>query len=200
VELLVSLTILAGLLAVTYSGFRVALTMWEKVNEQSQEFERRQTVLTVLKEQIAGILPVLYFVDVDSQRRQRVAFEGQSNHLRFVSRTSWRDGSNAVPRWIDLNWDGRLKIDERHMLSPLNTPAEQSLWKLDLDTFEAFEFRFLLRGQPNRPAAWVETWNMEERRELPAAVAIDYKTREGSTALVIPLDYADANWKGYVVQ
>src|SRR6185503_16477036 len=99
-------------------------------------------VLAVLREQIAGILPVSYLVDVNSQRLQRFAFEGQSNHLRFVSRTSWRDGSNAVPRWIDLSWDGRLKIDERQMLSPLNAPAAQSLWKLDLDTFETFEFRF----------------------------------------------------------
>ncbi|MEO8214101.1 MAG: prepilin-type N-terminal cleavage/methylation domain-containing protein [Myxococcales bacterium] len=197
IELMVSLTILAGLLAVTYSGFRVAVTMWEKGNDRSQAFEQRQTVLEVLREQVSGVLPVLYFVEQGTQRQQRVAFEGSPTTLRFVSATSWRDGPKAVPRWIELKWDGRLKIDERRMLSPLNTPSAESLWHLELDIFKELRFRYLQRTRGGRPAVWVETWDMQERRELPAAIAMDGKVGGESTSLLVPLDYAEMNWRGY---
>lgn len=200
IEVMVSLTILAGLLAVTYSGLRAALTMWEKGNASAQEFERRQTVLGVLREQLRGALPVSYIVEEGAQRQQRIAFGGSSDSLRFVSATSWRDGPNAVPRWIELKWDRRLKIDERRMLSPSNTPSAQSLWHLELDTFEEFRLRYLRREQPDRPAEWVETWDMQERRELPAAVAIEGKTGGVFTSQIVPLDYAEANWQGFQVQ
>jgi prepilin-type N-terminal cleavage/methylation domain-containing protein len=197
IELMVSLTLLAGLLAVTYSGFRVAVTMWEKGNERSQSFEQRQTVLEVLREQVRGVLPISYFVGQGAQRQQHVAFEGSPHGVRFVSATSWRDGPKAVPRWIELRWDGRLKIDERRILSPLNTPSSESLWHLELDTFEDLQFRYLRRAQGNRPAEWVETWDMQERRELPAAIAMEGKIGGESASLIVPLDYAEMNWKGY---
>jgi prepilin-type N-terminal cleavage/methylation domain-containing protein len=200
IEVMVSLTILAGLLAITYSGFRVAVTMWEKANERSQAFEQRQTVLEVLREQVRGILPVSYTVVQGTQRQSRVAFEGTSNTLRFVSATSWRDGPRAVPRWIELKWDGRLKIDERRILSPLNTPSQESLWHLELETFQEFRFRYLQRQQPGRRAEWLETWDMQQRRELPAAVAVEGKVGGEPTSLVVPLDYAEVNWKGFQFQ
>ena len=205
IELMVSLTILAGLLAVTYSGFSVALTMWEKGNARAQSFEQRQTVLEVLREQVGGVLPVSYLVVQGTQRQQRVAFEGTSGTLRFVSATSWRDGSRAVPRWIELKWDGRLKpgrleIDERQMLSPLNTASEESLWHLELDTFEELRFRYLQRSLRDRPAQWVDAWDMQERRELPAAIALEGKAGGEATSLIVPLDYAEMNWKGFQFQ
>ena len=197
IELMVSLTILAGLLAVTYSGFRVAVTMWEKGNERSQAFEQRQTVLEVLREQIAGVLPLSYFEVQGTQRQQRFAFEGSPTALRFVSATSWRDGPRAVPRWIELKWDGRLKVDERRVLSPLNGPSQESLWHLELETFQELRFRYLRREQPGRSSEWVAQWDMQERRELPAAIGVDGKVGGEPTSLIIPLDYAEMNWKGY---
>jgi prepilin-type N-terminal cleavage/methylation domain-containing protein len=197
IELMVSLTIMAGLLAVTYSGLRVALTMWEKGSARAQSFEQRQTVLEVLREQVGGILPVSYFVVQGTERRQRLAFEGTPNSLRFVSATSWRDGPRSVPRWIELQWDGRLKIDERRMLSPLNTPSVESLWHLELDAFQDLRFRYLQREQRDRPAQWLEDWDMDERRELPAAIAMEGKVGGESMSVVVRLDYAEMNWKGF---
>jgi prepilin-type N-terminal cleavage/methylation domain-containing protein len=200
IELMVSMTILAGLLAVTYSGLRVAVTMWEKGNQRSQAFEQRQTVLEVLREQVGGILPFSYMVIQGTQRQSRVAFEGTSNTLRFVSGTSFRDGPRAVPRWIELKWDQRLLVDERRILSPLNTPSAESLWHLELDAFKELRFRYLRRQLPGRAAEWVDTWDMQERRELPAAVALEGKVGAEPTSLVVPLDYAEMNWKGFQFQ
>ncbi len=194
---MVSLTILAGLLAVTYSGFRVAVTMWEKGNQRAQSFEQRQTVLEVLREQVSGAMPVSYVVVQGTQRESRIAFEGASNALRFVSATSWRDGPRAVPRWIELKWEGRLKIDERRMLSPLNVPSGESMWHLELETFQELRFRYLQRPQQDRPPQWLETWDMQERRELPVAIAIEGKVGGEPTSLIVPLDYAEMNRKGF---
>lgn len=197
IELMVSLTILAGLLAVTYSGFRVAVTMWEKGNQRSQTFEQRQTVLEVLREQIAGVLPTSYFVVQGTQRLPRLAFEGTANTLRFISATSWRDGPRAVPRWIELKWDGRLIVDERLIMSPLNAPSTGSLWHLELDSFQELRFRYLRRPQADRAVEWFDAWEIQERRELPAAIAIEGKVGGQPTSMIIPLDYAEMNWKGF---
>jgi general secretion pathway protein J len=197
IELLVAMTILAGLLTVTYSGFRVALTMWEKGNQRAQSFEQRQTVVEVLREQVGGVLPISYLAVQGTQRQQRFAFEGTGSELRFVSATSWRDGPRAIPRWIELKWDGRLKIDERRILSPSNEPSAESLWHLELDTFQDLRFRYLRRERGDRPAEWFEAWDMQERRELPAAIAIDGRIGGEATSLIVPLDYAELNWKGF---
>lgn len=196
IELMVSLTILAALLAVTYSGFRVALTIWEKSNDRAQTFERRQTVLRVLREQVQAALPVRYFVD----GAYRFAFEGQPDRLRFVSQMSWKDGTNAVPRWIELRWDDRLFIDERQVLPPMNTIGDPPIWHLELDNFEIFRFSFLRRTVGDRPAEWQATWEMAKQGEFPAAVAIEGKAGGEPFSLVVPLDYAEASWKGYQLQ
>ena len=196
IELLVSLTILAALLAVTYSGFRVALTIWEKSNDRAQTFERRQTVLRVLREQVQAALPLRYFADGTS----RLAFEGQPDRLRFVSQMSWKDGTNAVPRWIELRWDGRLFIDERQVFSPMNTIGDPPIWHLELDNFETFRLSFLRRALGDQPAEWRATWDNSKLNELPAAMAIEGKAGGEPFSLVIPLDYAEANWKGYQLQ
>jgi len=196
IELLVSLTILASLLTVTYSGFRVALTIWEKSNERAQTFEQRQTVLRVIREQVQGSLPLRYFVDGG----YRLAFEGQSDRLRFVSQVSWRDGANAPPRFIELRWDGRLFVDERQVLSPMNTVGDPPIWHLELNTFDSVRFSLLRRASGDQPSQWQSSWESGKQGELPAAVAIEGMAHGEKISLVIPLDYAESNWKGYQLQ
>jgi hypothetical protein len=41
---------------------------------------------------------------------------------------------------------------------------------------------------------------MDQQREFPAAVAIESTAGGEAGSLLIPLDYAPANWKGYQVQ
>jgi type II secretory pathway component PulJ len=197
---MVSLTILAGLMAVTYSGFSVALTMWEKTGRAAEEFDERQTAVSILQDQIRGALPLAYVQEVQGVPRQRLAFEGRPNRILFVSRTSWREGGNAVPRWIELTWDKQLVIDERQILPKDNRRSERVLWHVESGIFEDLQFQYLVRAQPNRAAEWVDSWDFSERPEMPAAVAIRYTIKGESVHTVIPLDYAEANWRGLLLQ
>jgi len=199
IELLVSITILAGLLAITYSGMSIALTMWEKSNERAQAAEQLSTVLELLRDQVSGALPLLYLDDAEP-RRQRAAFEGRVDRLRFVSGVSWRDGNQASPRWVELNWDGRLIIDERRIVSPSNAAAPESFWHLELATFEDFQLHFIARGQPNQVPDRRDVWGSDNRLELPAAISVTYRAGGEEGSLVIPLDYAPSNWQGLLVQ
>jgi general secretion pathway protein J len=199
IELLVATTILAGLLAITYSGMRIALTMWEKSNERAQSAEQLRTVLELLRDQVSAAMPLLY-LDDGEPGRQRVGFEGRPDRLRFVSAISWRDGNRAAPRWIELSWNGRLAIDERRILSPSNVPAPNSDWHLDLTTFEDFQLHYIARAEANALPEKIEVWDIARQRELPAAVSVNYKANGVEGSLVIPLDYAPSNWRGFLVQ
>lgn len=203
IELLVAMTILASLMAVVYAGLNVALTMWQNAGRRAESFEETQTALAIMRAQVRGALPLLYLPDsTDTQPRpQRLAFEGEEHRMRFVSGTSWGDGSHAVPRWIQWTvQEGRISVAERRILSPTNAAAGQPAWTSDLPLLENASFRFLRRAIPDRPAEWRNSWDGGELRELPAAVEVRYVYRGEPATLTIPLDYADANWRGYQLE
>lgn len=205
IELLVAMTILAALMAVVYTGLSVALTMWQNAGRRAEAFEETQTALAVMRAQVRGALPLLYLPDSTATatppRPQLLAFEGEEHRLRFVSGTSWGEGSHAVPRWIQWTVEeGRMSVTERRILSPTNAAGAQPDWTSDLPLLENTSFRFLRRGIPDRPAEWRNSWDSAELRELPAAVEVRYVYRGEPAALTIPLDYADANWRGYQLE
>jgi general secretion pathway protein J len=202
IELLVAMAILGILLAVVYSGLSVALTMWGSAGRRAEAFEETQTAVEILRGQIKGAVPLLQVSEAQqSTAPLRLAFYGNSNSLRFVSGSSWRDGAQGTLRWVELKAQAdRLNVDERPILPPANAPGPASLWHAELPLFEDVHFRYLRRAQPDREAEWRDSWDSVELRELPRAVGVRYSVKGRMESLTIPLDYAEANSKGYQVQ
>ena len=203
IELLVALTILASLMVVVYAGLSVALTMWQNAGRRAEAFEETQISVEILRGQVRGALPLFFQAQPEQTPppRPKIAFEGTERGLRFVSSVSWRDGSNAVPRWIQwIAEEGRVSVTERRILSPWNTPNQQADWVSDLSFLQNAGFRFLRRATTDRPQQWLTSWDSAVQPELPAAVEIHYVYRGEPAVLTVPLDYADANWKGYQLE
>jgi general secretion pathway protein J len=199
IELLVAITILGGLLAVTFSGFRLALTMWEKGRERTEAFNERVTTLSILRDQLRNTLPLFYTVETLPTPKQQLAFDGKADRLAFVTRASWRDGTESVPRWVEWKWDGRLVIDERLIIPPLDI-AGASIWHSEVHVFEDFQLSFLRRKTAESSPEWTASWDLSERQEIPVAIQVKYKIDGKWDALIVPLNYADANIQGYSFQ
>ena len=203
IELLVAMTILASLMVVVYAGLSVALTMWQNAGRRAEAFEEAQISVEILRSQVRGALPLFYQPQPTQTppQRAKVSFEGTERELRFVASVSWRDGANAVPRWIQWTAEeGRLSVTERRILSPWNTPGQQADWVSDLTLLQNAGFRFLRRATADRPQQWLTSWDSAAQLELPAAVEIHYLYRGEPATFTVPLDYADANWKGYQLE
>jgi general secretion pathway protein J len=202
IELLVAMAILAMLIAVVYSGLSVALTMWGSAGRRAEAFEETQSALDILRSQMRAALPLLYVpATLQIGAPPRLAFSGNTDSVRFVSGASWRDGAQGAPRWIELKAEsGRLTVDERPILPPSNAPGATSLWHSELPLFEDVRFRYLRRAQPDHAAEWRDSWDAVELRELPRAIGLSYTVKGHVESLTIPLEYADANSKGYQFQ
>jgi hypothetical protein len=111
-----------------------------------------------------------------------------------------KDGADAVPRWVELKWDGRLFVDEKQILSPTNLPGRASVWHSELTFFEDVRFAYMKRMTPDRPSEWMNSWDMSERKEFPAAIRVTYKIKGETAILIVPLDYAEASWRGALWQ
>ena len=187
-------------MAVTFSGLRLALTMWEKGRERTEAFNERATTLSILRDQLRNTLPLFYTVQTQPFPKQQLAFDGKADRLTFVTSASWRDGINTVPRWVEWKWDGRLAIDERPVVPPLDTPGGASIWHSEVHVFEDFQFSFLRRKTEESPPEWTASWDLSERQEIPIAIRVKYKIDGKWDALIVPLNYADANIQGYSFQ
>src|SRR5437870_3338302 len=94
---------MALLSVVVLSAVRTGVTVWNKSTVHLGNLHQSRTVTELLHAQIRGAVPLFYRVS-DGERRNLLAFEGDRDHVRFVSRNSFADGPGAVPRWIEIRW------------------------------------------------------------------------------------------------
>ena len=136
-----------------------------------------------------------------------LAFEGDRTSLRFVSRTSFKDGPDGIPRWIQIRWiadpaapAGALSVEERRILPPDNTPDSTIYWQGTVLHGESCAFDFLL-AQPNKPVVWLQEWRYPANPTLPKAVRLNCALKQkNTTKLVIPLDYAASSADGLTLR
>jgi prepilin-type N-terminal cleavage/methylation domain-containing protein len=103
IEVVVSITIMAMLSVAVLSALRTSLLIWDKGTSRIENIRRSRTAREVLDEQIRGALPMTYAVNQNDQLMFTLAFEGDRHHIRFVSRSSFKDGPDGIPRWVDLS-------------------------------------------------------------------------------------------------
>jgi prepilin-type N-terminal cleavage/methylation domain-containing protein len=195
IELVVSLTIMAMISAAVFSALRSGLLVWEKGTAHIDDLRRSRVVLELLHESIGGALPFMYAVQAENPTLRSLAFEASHDHLRYVSRTSFKDGPNSVPRWIDIRWQrdpdkqsGALVVEERTILPPRNVPDSAVSWTGRVLEASTCSFDFLERTSSADPAMWTQAWHPASE-QLPKAVRIRCSGRSGEMVAVSALEY-----------
>ena len=133
-------------------------------------------------------------------RRPRLSFEGDAYKLRLVSRSSFRDGPEAPPRWIELKWEpngdsGRLIVQESLIPAISETPGPEPRWQGTVLDGKQFRFEYRPRPTPDRKREWVGAWPASDLL-MPAAVRISYVRRGRPYQMVLPLQYSENSWSG----
>lgn len=202
IEVLVSMTLMAMVAAVVLSALRSGLAIWDKGTNHVDALRRSRVVLDVLNDQIRGALPLTYSIKIGERVIAPPAFEGGPTELRLVSRTSFKDGPDNIPRWVDVRWSsGKLTVEERRILPPDNTPDSAVLWQDTVLSGQSCSFDFLPYAQPNRPATWLPEWRYPANPNLPRAVRLICTMQTNDRVqLVIPLDYAESSAEGLVLR
>jgi general secretion pathway protein J len=198
IELVVAITILGLLAAVVSSGLRTELRAWSRATNELDDIRASQVRLGILRHQIQGAIPVVFSEGVDPALRP--AFKGDATGLRLISRSSFRDGLDGVPRWIEYNWESngnsrRLMAKEFAIIPPEDAPASEALWQGVVLEGADFRFEYLPQRVPNQPLGWVQEWP-ESKRAMPSAIRVSYVQRGQSHQMVMPLTYAENTWRG----
>lgn len=204
IEVLVSVTMMAVVATVVVSAMRSGMSMWDKGTAHIETLRHSRTVLDVLDDQIRGALPITYTVRGDQQQPvMLVAFEGTRTGLRFITRTSFKDGPDGIPRWVYIHWTGdSLIAEERRILSPDNTPDPSVYWQGAVYKGEGCTFDYLLTAQPNMPAQWLpESHNSPSNLALPKAVRLNCVLQnKAAVRSIVPLDYASSSAAGLLLR
>jgi prepilin-type N-terminal cleavage/methylation domain-containing protein len=197
IELIVSLTIMAMISGVVLSAMRTGLLVWNKGTDHVEDLRRSRAVHQILNDSISGALPLMFGIrSGEGPVTRRLAFDGSTDHLRFVSRTSFKDGPNAIPRWIDLRWvrdsvnpSGALVAEERLIRPPDNLPDTSIYWTGSVLQADGCDFAFLDGAIVDRPATWLPEWR-PLAEHLPKAIRIRCTMQSKEVVSVSPLDYA----------
>jgi prepilin-type N-terminal cleavage/methylation domain-containing protein len=208
IEVLVSMTMMAMVAAVVLSATRSGMSMWNKGTSHIDSMRRSRVVLDILNDQIRGAIPLVYTVRTAQGAAALLAFDGNRTGIRFVSRTSFKDGPDGVPRWIELRWnadsvkpEGELVVEERRIFPPDNSPDPTVYWRGEILHAQSCSFDFLMDAQGTRPPLWLQEWHYPANPALPKAVRLNcIEAGKTTTQSLIALDYWASSMTGFTLR
>jgi general secretion pathway protein J len=178
IEIVIALALVAGLLAITFSGLRVGLAAWRQGNARAEQLQRVRSLNQLLVRAVGGAHP--YRLDAAGPEPAPPAFQGERDRLTFVT------ARPPVPLAAPIAFTAvSLSLEESGL-----TIREAALPSRDLfgalvpvladPGVMALRFRYL-RGHDR---TWAERWDGTAEQELPAAVEI---TLPDQPPVVIPI-------------
>lgn len=167
VEVLVSLTIMALITAVAFSGLSVGIDSWERGSKKIEEMENQFALERLVQRQIA-----LSYAQ---------AFRGNDSELEFVTSYSLVNGPSDLIKVKYITNSGKFSYTETPLAVYTPEGSSNGVTRT-LGSFPQIHFRYF-GTLPNRPAAaWVDEWPMDIGL-MPSAVRIQI----GNDALTIPV-------------
>jgi general secretion pathway protein J len=190
-EMIVGLVLLGLMSIALFSAMRLGVQSWERAETKSQRVVDLRIVEGVLRREVGKAYPLR----VGLANENKIAFEGDSRGLRFLSTLpahfttgglSWisletvnssdtenRDSRNLVLRYAVL--DGPAQD-----FSALDKATDQTVLLRDL---ESVEFDFFGQESETAEPTWRRDWAASAR--LPNLVKLNLKFRSGSEPRIL---------------
>jgi general secretion pathway protein J len=190
-ELLIAMTLLGFILALLFSGFRLASRSWDAVDARLERTTQEEMARAVARRLLIQMQPIRWKKALD----QPIAFVGEPNRIVFIAPLSGQAGVSGL-RVIEIGASGGNQGSERSATlvlkqGPLRRDAENFVDTLTgtkehllLDDLSAVQFDFFGPAKKDDPPQWQTTW--VNPTELPRLVRI----RLGS---------ADPGWSDLVI-
>jgi len=177
IEVMISLTIMAMITTVAFSGLSIGLDSWRRGTKKIDELDARATVERLLKRQLAVAVPLDF--RITDEEKPFTLFRGTTNSIDFVSDYSLADGP-ADLRKIGYTFDGAaFRYDEKRLYGYL-PGQEESPQGERLASFHTLGFRFLTENEQHE-RIWVKEWPFGAG--LPIAVEVKIE----NDIMVLPL-------------
>ena len=178
IEVVIALSLVAALLAITFGGLRVGMAAWRQGDVRAEHLQRGRSLNQLLVRAVGGAHP--YQVEAAGEEPAPTAFAGERDRLAFV--TAQPPVPLAAPiafTAVTLSHeDGGLTIREGALP---NRGLFAGLAPVLVDPSSAgVRFRYL-RGEDR---TWAERWDAAVEHALPAAVEV---TLPDQPPLVIPI-------------
>lgn len=182
IEMVVALTILGTMLMLLYSGLSFALRSWDASDVNGQRTMDRRVGENFLRREVSELFPMRWKDPVTL----KLAFEGDSHHLRFVSSRPAgiaMGGLSLVS--IDVEDDARNRR-ERHLVMRRAMPDDEQKDFAPLDKAEAtilipdvdgIELAYFGAENDFAEPKWFDDWRYPSR--IPQMVRLRVKTAEG---------------------
>ncbi|MCW8925799.1 MAG: prepilin-type N-terminal cleavage/methylation domain-containing protein [Xanthomonadales bacterium] len=179
VELLLAITLMSILLALTYSGLRAATRATESGEEKLAVAGGIRASHQFIRKQLNQMLP-LAFAELDDVNGTRIVFMGDSRNILFVAPMPGYLGAGGPQvQYLELaDGDDGYVLQFRHAL--LQFFEEDRLYDRDpvvlLEHIEAAEFEFIGRDEEGLLTPWMRVWDQQDT--LPVAVRLNIEFAE----------------------
>lgn len=181
VELLLAVTLMSILLALTYSGLRAASRSSERGEIMLAADGEVRSAHQFVHRQLNQMLPLAFEIG-DEQNDERVVFVGDSNQIKFVAPMPGYLGAGGPQvQLLELaNGNDGQVLQFSHAL--LQSFEEAALSDRDpvllLEHIESAQFEFLGRDPDGEIQEWAPSWDTPGL--LPVAVRLNVLFEEGS--------------------
>ncbi len=187
VELLLAVTLLSILLALTYGGLQAATRTTDRGQKILEESGRLRMAHQFVRKQINQAIPLGFNQQEDTASAMgepplTEVFAGRPDSIRFVGPMPGYLGFGG-PQVQELNIiDGEngqeLVLSHALLQGFEDASLDERAPIVLIDHIASAEFSFLARDEEGEVAGWVTDW--EETAKLPLAVALDIQFEEGA--------------------
>jgi general secretion pathway protein J len=178
IEVVIALTLVAALLAITFSGLRVGLAAWRRGDARAEHLQRVRSLNQLLVRAVGGAHP--YRIDAAGAEPAPPAFQGERDRLAFVTARAPMPLTSPIAfTAVALSHDDAgLTIREGAL--PNRDPFAGLAPVLVDPSVAALQFRYLR----SEDRTWAERWDAATEQALPAAVEITFADQP---PLVVPI-------------
>jgi general secretion pathway protein J len=176
-ELLIAITLLGFILALLFSGFRLASRSWDAVDARLERTTQEEMARAVARRLLLQMQPIRWKKAQD----QPIAFVGEPNRIVFIAPLSGQAGVSGLrvieiaassgsqgvkPSATLVLKQAPLRHDAENFVNTLSGTKEHLL----LDDLSTIQFGFFGPAKKDDPPQWQSTWTNPS--ELPRLVRI----------------------------
>jgi len=182
-ELLIALAIVGALLVIAFGGMRVALAAWRQGEDRAEAHQHVRSIALVLARAISATFP--YNAPREQGPTTSLLFGGTASRLELVTQTAPYPASipvafTAVVFEVSTNED-RPGLVIRQRILPNRNPFTDAEIAFNDPTVIEITFSYMDEG-----GSWEDSWDTEQRKNLPRAIRIGVRTRIGGRVEALP--------------
>jgi len=195
IEVLVSLSLLAFGLALTFGTLRGATGSSERAEQVAQRDERLRAVQGFLRRQVSMALPIAF--EFNQENGEATLFRASSAKVEFVGNMPGylsRGGPYLQTLSVAHGEHGLQLLFGSQLLTTEGPLKDERAPEVLLDGLSDVEFSFRGLDQDGKPGDWQSSWPQET--QLPPVLRLSLRfedPRKNWPELVVPLRLATAN-------